>query len=131
MTLALQALFDLEDIVDANRKLRKILEIDRNRKKVQSLDPVPLRRDANHLERRQHQRAISDVMIEIALMYGKRNFSRGALVFTLNDRNLQHSPYCKFVDFLRGLRVVCLEGPPHARILTAYWDKKTKRRARK
>lgn len=117
--------------MDANKKITRLVEKDENQTQIGILISVHRRKDTNHLQRRQQQRAISNAMIEVALMYGTKGFSRGALVFTLNDRSLRHSPYYQFIDVLRGLRVVCLAGPPNPKILTAYWHEKTKRRVRK
>jgi hypothetical protein len=117
--------------MDANKKLTRLVEEDVNKIQIGTLITVYRRKDTNHLQRRQQQRAISNTMIQIALMYGNKGFSRGALVFTLNDRSLRYSPYYQFIDVLRGLRVVCLDGPPNPKILTAYWHEKTKRRVRK
>lgn len=117
--------------MDANRKLTAMIEGDSNTEAIGLLGAVHCRKDLNHLERRQQQRAISNAMITVALTYGKKTFSRGALVYTLNDRSLERTPYAKFIDVLRGLRVVCLIGPPDPKILTAYWHEETKRRASK
>ncbi|HEY9809104.1 MAG TPA: hypothetical protein V6D13_07155 [Halomicronema sp.] len=117
--------------MDANRKISRLVEEDSHKLEIGHLNSVHRKKDVNHLERRQQQRAISNAMIEVALMYGTKGFSRGALVYTLNDRSLRHSPYYQFVDHLRGLTVVCLAGPPDPEILTAYWHEKTKRRVRK
>jgi hypothetical protein len=117
--------------MDANRKIQQILDLDINKSRIDRIEAVYRRKDLNHLERRQQQRAISNAMISVALLYGKKRFSRGAIIFTLNDRNLKWTPYAKFSDVLRGLRVVCLSGPPDARVLTAYWHEHTKQKVRK
>ncbi|WP_234488863.1 DUF4258 domain-containing protein [Oxynema sp. CENA135] len=117
--------------MDANKKLTRLLERDSNCQAIGTISAVQRRKDRNHLERRQQQRAISNEMIKVALLYGKKGFSRGATVFTLNDRILAKTPYAKFIDLLRGLRVVCLDGPPDPKILTAYWHEATKRRGHK
>jgi len=87
-------------------------------------------KDRNHLERRQQQRAISDSMIEIALLYGKKHYNQGALLYTLNDRILKRSPYAQLTDKLRGLTVVCVQGREAPCVLTAYWHKAICRRVR-
>ncbi|WP_199248087.1 hypothetical protein [[Phormidium] sp. ETS-05] len=117
--------------MDANRKISKLVETDSNTQKIGSIIAVQRSKDLNHLERRQQQRAITNDMMKVALIYGEKGFSRGAVIFTLNDRILQWTPYYKFIDVLRGLRVVCLSGPPNPKILTAYWHEETRRRARK
>lgn len=117
--------------MDANKKISRLVADDNHKSQIGSLISVNRHKDINHLQRRQQQRAISNAMIQVALMYGKKGFSRGALIYTLDDRTLRHSPYCHFIDVLRGLTVVCLAGPPNPEILTAYWHEKTKRRVRK
>jgi hypothetical protein len=88
-------------------------------------------KDQNHLQRRQQQRAISDSMIEIALMYGKKRYNRGALLYALDDRTLKQSPYAQLTDRLRGLTIVCVQGCETPQVLTAYWHKAICRRVRK
>ncbi|WP_448571402.1 hypothetical protein [Trichothermofontia sp.] len=70
-------------------------------------------------------------MIRIALGYGRKHFQRGAIVFTLNDKTLRHSPYAKFTDALRGLTVVCSGDLPSPQLLTTYWNLALKRYAHK
>ena len=84
-------------------------------------------KDPDHARRRQHQRAISSTMIEIAVMYGHQRHSHGSICYTLRDRDLQDSPYAKFTDMLRGLTVVCTE-EQQLRLVTAKWNFKCKRR---
>jgi hypothetical protein len=117
--------------MDANRKITRIVETDGHKSEIGSLLTVERWKDTNHLQRRQQQRAISNAMIQVALMYGHKGFSRGATLYTLNDRSLRETPYYKYIDVLRGLTVVCLAGPPNPEIITAYWNEKTKRRVRK
>ena len=69
-------------------------------------------------------------MIQVALMYGRKRFNKGAMIFTLGDRTLQQTPYAKYTDVLRGLTVVCLVNPSNPQILTAYWHQKIRRRSR-
>ncbi|MEW5857790.1 MAG: hypothetical protein AB1861_10485 [Cyanobacteriota bacterium] len=116
--------------MDTKKRLSLIFESDANNK-IGTLKIAPRNKDSNHLKRRQQQRAINDAMIKIALMYGRKHFNKGALIFTLHDRNLRQTPYSHFTDTLRGLRVVCLNGLPNPQILTAYWHEETKRRVRK
>ncbi len=88
-------------------------------------------KDPNHLERRQHQRAITREMIQIAIAYGQQRFDHhGAIIYTLSDRKLKSSPYARFTDTLRGLQVICLQGFATIQILTTYWNFDTKRRVR-
>ena len=117
--------------MDANRNITTLEDTETTPQTVGSIIAVQRSKDLNHLERRQQQRAITNDMMKVALIYGEKGFSRGAVIFTLNDRILQWTPYYKFIDVLRGLRVVCLSGPPNPKILTAYWHEETRRRARK
>jgi hypothetical protein len=93
--------------------------------------PYQNNKDINHLQRRQQQRAITNDMIKIAIAYGVRKFIYGAVTFTLTDQKLSHTPYTKFYDVLRGLRVVCKAAPPNPIIITTYWHIKTKQRVRR
>ncbi|MFN9174077.1 MAG: hypothetical protein ACK58N_06050 [Synechocystis sp.] len=69
-------------------------------------------------------------MIKVALTYGRKDYSYGAVRFTLTDRTLSKTPYAKVADSLRGLRIVCQSTDNTPQIITAYWDTKTKQRAR-
>jgi hypothetical protein len=113
------------------KQLTLIVESDTNKKKIGTIRIAPRNKDRNHLQRRQQQRAINNAMIQVALMYGRKRFHKGALIFTLNDRTLRQSPYAQFTDVLRGLTVVCLNGLPNPQILTVYWHNDTKDRVRR
>lgn len=116
--------------MDTKKQLSIIFESDANQHKIGTLRIAPRHKDSSHLQRRQQQRAINDAMIKVALLYGRRHFYKGAMIFTLNDRILQQTPYSQFTDALRGLRVVCLNGLPNPQILTVYWHNETKHRVR-
>lgn len=113
-----------------SQQIKFLVEEYENTNYLGTLSPTFSYKDSNHLQRRQQQRAVSYEMIEVALIYGSRKFIRGALTFTLTDRDLQQTRYAKFSDKLRGLRVVCTTAPPNPEIITAYWHEKTKRRVR-
>lgn len=117
--------------MDTKKRLNLIIKSDSNQHKIGTLKIAPKHKDSNHLQRRQQQRGINTTMMQIALLYGQKHFHKGAQIFTLNDRCLQKTPYAPFVDTLRGLRVVSLNGLPNPQILTAYWHKETKSRLRK
>ncbi|BAZ16799.1 hypothetical protein NIES4071_86770 [Calothrix sp. NIES-4071] len=117
--------------MNRNKQLSLIFDSDENQYKVGTLQTAPKQKDSTHVQRRQQQRAISEAMIKIALLYGQKQYRYGAQLFTLNDRNLDNSPYSQYKDTLRGLRVVCLSGLPNPQILTVYWDKEIKNRVRK
>lgn len=116
--------------MDNKKRLFLILNNDANQQKLLNPKIASRPKDQNHLQRRQQQRAINNVMIQIALLYGRKHFNKGAEIYTLNDRSLQQSPYAQFTDALRGLRVVCLNGLPKPQILSVYWHQETKRRVR-
>lgn len=116
--------------MDAKKQISLIVESDRNKEKIGTLKAASRKKDSNHLQRRQQQRAITNAMILVALMYGKRRFHKGAMIFTLCDRTLQQSPYAKYSDVLRGLTVVCVADSSTPEILTAYWHEQTRRRVR-
>jgi len=111
------------------KQLSLLLESDANTNKVGTLRIAPRTKDSNHVQRRQQQRCINNAMIQVALMYGRKHFYKGAVIYTLNDKILRQTPYSQFTDALRGLRVICLNGLPNPQILTTYWHSKTKRRA--
>lgn len=116
--------------MDAQTQIRLLVEADSHKNKIGTISIAPKIKDANHVQRRQQQRAISNAMIKVALMYGRRSFNKGAMIFTLCDRTLQHTVYAKFTDLLRGLTVVCTRHPCNPQILTTYWQYQIKRRVR-
>lgn len=120
----------MQNEMDTKKQLSLIVESDSNKHKIGTLKIAPKHKDSNHVQRRKQQRAINNAMIQIALMYGRKHFYKGAVIYTLNDRILKQTPYRHFIDFLRGLRVVCLNGLPNPNILTTYWHSETKRRVR-
>jgi hypothetical protein len=117
--------------MDTQKKIQHLVQIDSQMEQIGQLAIAHTRKDWNHLQRRQQQRAISEPMMRVALAYGKKRYDRGALVYTLNERILKHSPYAKFTDVLRGLTVVCLQETATPQILTAYWHYGTCQRVRK
>ena len=115
--------------MDTKKQLNLIVENDFNKYKIGNLTIASRNKDSNHVQRRQQQRCINNAMIKVALMYGRKHFYKGAVIYTLNDKILKQTPYSQFTDALRGLRVVCLNGLPNPQILTTYWHSKTKRKA--
>ncbi|ACK71051.1 hypothetical protein PCC7424_2637 [Gloeothece citriformis PCC 7424] len=112
--------------MNSKKQISLILQQDINQNKIGKLQPAKRQKDQNHLQRRQQQRAINNDMIKITLLYGRKHYNKGAIIFTLTDRTLSKTPYFPFKDVLRGLRVVCLNGLPNPQILTAYWHTHTK-----
>lgn len=117
--------------MNRNKQISLIFDSDDNQYRIGTLKAAPKQKDSTHVQRRQQQRAISEAMIKIALLYGQKQFRYGAQLFTLHDRNLRNTPYSQYKDALRGLRVVCLTGLPNPEILTVYWDKEIRKRVRK
>ncbi len=117
-------------IMNRHKQIQQIATLDDRLATVDTYIPVCKSKDINHLERRQQQRAISQDMIRVAIAYGQKRFDHGAIVYTLSDRLLKHSPYAKFTDALRGLQVICLQSLNTYQILTTYWNFETKRRVR-
>jgi hypothetical protein len=80
-------------------------------------------KDHNHLNRRLQQRAINWDMIRIAIAYGKFQYFSQAQTWTLLDRSLIHTPYARFIDKLRGLRIIAnnYTCDDTLKLSTAYW----------
>jgi hypothetical protein len=77
--------------------------------------------DPDHTTRRMQQRAIAIEMIEVALLYGKCEQCNHATTYTILNKTLRKTPYEKFVDKLRGLRVIAQEGPIALEVTSVYW----------
>jgi hypothetical protein len=117
----------------ASRELFSLVESDLLIKEKLSKLTLEIKRsewDEDHYERRLQQRAISVPMIEIALTYGWKKRIRGANTFTLTDRTIKDSPYIKYMDELRGLRVVTYIEGNTINIQTCYWEWAIKNRKR-
>jgi hypothetical protein len=121
----------LRKTMDTHKHIESLVLADGKIKQTKRFLTAYRVKDRNHLQRRQQQRAISDSMIEVALMYGKKRYNQGALLYTLSDRTLKQSPYAQLTDKLRGLTVVCVQGCETPHVLTAYWHKAICRRVRK
>ncbi len=116
--------------MNQEKQLRLVFERDAKKDKIGTVRIASKNKDSNHVKRRQQQRAISNTMIHIALIYGRKHYNKGAVIFTLTDRILMQTPYFRFADALRGLRVVCQNQLPEFQVLTAYWHSETKHRVR-
>lgn len=93
---------------------------------VQSLPPIDIffsAKDHNHFDRRLQQRAINWDMIKLAIAYGQFEYFSQAKTWTLLDKNLIYTPYAKFIDKLRGLRIIATNFSldDTLRLSTAYW----------
>ncbi len=99
-------------------ELKLLLKSDPKFALLGGIEVIESDKDPNHVERRQQQRAISNEMIAICLMYGHHRWIHGALTYTITDRSLEKTNYARFIDSLRGLRVVTYgEG----KVKTTYW----------
>ncbi|MEH2316919.1 DUF4258 domain-containing protein [Nostoc sp.] len=117
--------------MNTHKKLNQIFQSDENKNKLGTLKVKINPKDHNHTERRQQQRAINETMMNIALLYGEKDFHCRDIRFTLLDKNLRNTVYAPFIDELRGLRVICKIGLPTPEIITVYWHNKTKRKVRR
>lgn len=80
-------------------------------------------KDHNHFNRRLQQRAINWDMIRVAIAYGKFQYHSQAQTWTLLDKNLKYTPYERFIDKLRGLRIIAtnFSCDDTLKLSTAYW----------
>lgn len=80
-------------------------------------------KDPNHLNRRLQQRAINWDMIKLTLAYGKFQYYSQAQTWTLLDKSLKFTPYERFIDKLRGLRIIATNYSfdDTLKLSTAYW----------
>lgn len=86
--------------------------------------------DPLHIERKQQQRAISDVAINICLAYGQKRRAIQAWNYTITDRCLKGTIYEKYIGALRGLTIIGNWEESVFNIITSYWDFKIKSRNR-
>jgi hypothetical protein len=114
----------------AQLQIANIAKDDQEVQAIGNISAWGLAKDLHHLKRRQQQRAIPDVMLQIAMVYGIKSYNRGAALYTLTDRQLAKSPYAKYTQELRGLTVVC-NAKSTLDISTAYWNKKIIRHTKK
>ena len=70
-------------------------------------------------------------MVNLCIAYGSKKRIRKAITYSLLDKNLYNTPYYKYADTLRGLRVVLdnlTSDSEELGILTVYWlDEITKK----
>lgn len=89
-----------------NESLKQLIETDERIVSIKDYKVLRKENDPYHYERRQQQRAISEEMVSLCLTYGEKKRIRGALTFTILDKNLKSTKYNKYLSELRGLRVV-------------------------
>lgn len=89
-------------------------------------------KDPTHYQRRKQQRAITEEMVQLCLTYGEKKRIRGALTYTILDKNLFKTSYKKYIDKLRGLRVVLeTSSENQLSLLTTYWVTEVKKKPSK
>lgn len=103
------------------QQLQSLLHQDSKKTQLPTFSLNGSSRDPNHTQRRMQQRAISEEMIAVALLYGKQEYHTRAKTFTILDRTLKNTPYHKFVDKLRGLRVIATETAEGLMVTSVYW----------
>jgi hypothetical protein len=117
--------------MNTQKQLNQIFQSDENKYKVGSLKQKVIFQDPEHTQRRKQQRAINETMMKIALLYGEKDFHGNDIRVTILDKNLRNTIYAKFIDKLRGLRVIWKGELNNPEIITVYWDFKTKATGRK
>ncbi|BAZ82901.1 DUF4258 domain-containing protein [Sphaerospermopsis kisseleviana CS-549] len=117
--------------MNTQKQLNQIFQSDENKYKVGSLKQKVSFQDPDHTQRRKQQRAINETMMKIALLYGEKDFHGNDIRVTILDKNLRNTIYAKFMDKLRGLRVIWKGELNNPEIITVYWDFKTKATSRK
>ncbi|ACB51537.1 hypothetical protein cce_2187 [Crocosphaera subtropica ATCC 51142] len=105
---------------------KQLSQLIRSDELIDNLPPIDIfssAKDHNHLERRLQQRAINWDMIKLTIAYGKFQYYSQAKTWTLLDKNLKYTPYQKFIDKLRGLRIIAANyaSDSSLRLSTAYW----------
>jgi hypothetical protein len=107
-----------------NKKLYRLTQLDRKVQNLPSIKVYSRAKDSNHFVRRLQQRAISWNMIKLAIAHGEFQYHSHAKTWTLLDKNLQFTPYRKYIDKLRGLRIIALNNSSQNILLltTAYWS---------
>jgi Domain of unknown function (DUF4258) len=102
-------------------QIRQLLGQDSNSSTLPAFTLSGTIADPTHTTRRMQQRAIAIEMIEVALLYGKCEHHSHATTYTLLDKTLRKTPYEKFLDKLRGLRVIAQECPNGLEVTSVYW----------
>ncbi|HBE17143.1 MAG TPA: hypothetical protein DEG17_23815 [Cyanobacteria bacterium UBA11149] len=105
------------------KQLSQLISTDDIIKTLPRIEAFCSAKDHNHLNRRLQQRAISWDMIKLALAYGKQQYHSGATTWTLLDKSLEYTPYARFIDKLRGLRIIAANysSDNTLKLSTAYW----------
>lgn len=117
-----------------NDNLKSIILEDERIKKIKSYQVLEKPKDPSHFERRKQQRAITEEMISLCIAYGQMKRVRKAITYSILDKSLIGTPYIKYIESLRGLRVVLDlmdDNSNELGILTVYWLDKVKKKPKR
>ena len=89
-----------------NDTLKELIQTDEKILYSKKYTTLKKEKDPEHYERRKQQRAITDEMVQLCIAYGYKKRIRGATTYTILDKNLKNTNYKKYLEKLRGLRVV-------------------------
>lgn len=103
------------------QQIRQLLNQDSNIPDLPNFVLSGTAADPDHTQRRMQQRAIAAEMIQVALLYGKCEHYCHATTYTLLDKSLKNTPYQRFLDKLRGLRVIAQQRPNGLEVTSVYW----------
>src|SRR5438128_2508519 len=81
-------------------------------------------RTSEHAGVRMQQRGVTARMVQIALLYGERDWSHGALCHRITERALCGTSFAAECDRLRGLCVVLGRD---GMVITVKWDHRLRR----
>lgn len=105
------------------KQLSQLISTDDIIKTLPKIEAFCCAKDHNHFNRRLQQRAINWDMIKLTIAYGKFQYHSQTQTWTLLDKSLQHTPYERFIDKLRGLRIIAANYScdDTLKLSTAYW----------
>lgn len=105
------------------KELSQLINSDDIIKTLPKIEIFSCAKDHNHFNRPLQQRAINWDMIKLAIAYGKFQYHSGATTWTLLDKSLKYTPYARFIDKLRGLRIIAANYSydDTLKLSTAYW----------
>lgn len=105
------------------KQLSQLINSDDIIKTLPQIEIFYCTKDHNHFNRRLQQRAINWDMIKLAIAYGKFKYHSQAKTWTLLDKSLKYTLYERFIDRLRGLRIIAANYSTDdtLKLSTAYW----------
>lgn len=86
--------------------LKKVLQELLEGENIPQYQFTPVPQDSDHARRRAQQRGISEEHIQIALLRGCVEYLAHAKTYTLTDRRLIGTKFAKYINELRGVRLV-------------------------